>query len=92
MKGGLKNNTLNEKHVFFVPDCHKLEYSPSATRRSFQKRVNASQGLSPMTIHTQFKFQKRKGLGDELVASVDLKQTVITPQNFATVSNIVKKF
>ena len=57
--------------------------STAATKRSFQKSFNVSQGLPPMSVCILFnKLLSIRNLSEELLSNVGLKQIVFTPQNF----------
>ncbi|GBN93261.1 hypothetical protein AVEN_80066-1 [Araneus ventricosus] len=70
----------------------KLERSPTATRRSFQKRFNAPKGPDAKTIRKLFaKFERTGSVNDNRVGNVGLRQTVVTCENVAKVSGIVQQ-
>ncbi|GFY36400.1 DUF4817 domain-containing protein [Trichonephila clavipes] len=71
-----------EERVFLVLEYHRLQESPTATRRSFQTRFNVLKGPDAKTIRTLFaKFQRTGSVTDDLVGNVGRKQTAVTPQN-----------
>ncbi|GFV10512.1 uncharacterized protein TNCV_4409931 [Trichonephila clavipes] len=81
-----------EERVFLVLEYHRLQESPTATRRSFQARFNVPKGPDAKTIRTLFaKFQRTGCVTDDLVGNVGRKQTAVTPQNVATVSGIIQQ-
>ncbi|GBN93228.1 hypothetical protein AVEN_265257-1 [Araneus ventricosus] len=79
-----------EQRVFLVLEYHRLERSPTATRRSFQKRFNVPKGADATTIRKLFaKFELTGSVDDNRVGNVGPRQTVATPENVAQVSGIV---
>ncbi|GBN32329.1 hypothetical protein AVEN_206084-1 [Araneus ventricosus] len=81
-----------EQRVFLVLDYHRLECSPTATRRSFQKRLNVPKGPDGKTFRKLFaKFERTGTVDDNRVRNVGLRQTVVTPENVAKVSGIVQQ-
>ncbi|GFW45079.1 uncharacterized protein TNCV_4513931 [Trichonephila clavipes] len=81
-----------EERVFLVLEYHRLQESPTATRRSFQARFNVPKEPDAKTIRTRFaKFQRTGSVTDDLVGNVGRKQTAVTPQNVATVSGIIQQ-
>ncbi|GBM80833.1 hypothetical protein AVEN_219580-1 [Araneus ventricosus] len=81
-----------EQSVFLVLEYHRLEPSPTATRRSFQKRFNVPNGHDAKTIRKLFaKFERTGSVDDNRVGNVGPKQTVVTPENVAQVSGIVQQ-
>lgn len=81
-----------EQRVFLVLEYHRLNESPTATRRSFQARFNVPKGPDAKTIRTLFgKFQRTGSVTDDLVGNVGRKPTAVTPENVATVSGIIQR-
>ncbi|GBL88043.1 hypothetical protein AVEN_133702-1 [Araneus ventricosus] len=81
-----------EQRVFLVLEYHRLERSPMATRRSFQKRFNVPKGPDAKTIRKLFaKFERTDSVDDNRVGNVGPRQTVVTPENVAKVSGIVQQ-
>ncbi|GFX86700.1 uncharacterized protein TNCV_1408981 [Trichonephila clavipes] len=81
-----------EERVFLVLEYHRLQESPTATRRSFQARFSVPKGPEAKTIRSLFaKFQRTGSVTDDLVGNVGRKQTAVTPQNVATVSGIIQQ-
>ncbi|GFW12757.1 uncharacterized protein TNCV_3884671 [Trichonephila clavipes] len=81
-----------EERVFLVLEYHRLQESPTATRRSFQARFNVPKGSDGKTIRTLFaKFQRTGSVTYDLVGNVGRTQTAVTPQNVATVSGIIQQ-
>ncbi|GBO21570.1 hypothetical protein AVEN_148390-1 [Araneus ventricosus] len=79
-----------EQRVFLVLEYHRLERSPTTTRRCFQKRFNVSKGPDAKTIRKLLaKFERTGSVDDNRVGNVGPRQTVITPENVAKVSGIV---
>ncbi|GBL99132.1 hypothetical protein AVEN_64127-1 [Araneus ventricosus] len=80
-----------EKRVFLILEYHKLERSPTATRRSFQKRFNVPKGPDAKTIRKLFaKFKRTGRVDDNRVGNAGPRETVVTPENVAKVSGIVQ--
>ncbi|GFU66101.1 uncharacterized protein TNCV_2857741 [Trichonephila clavipes] len=80
-------SNINEKKKY-----HRLQESPTATRRSFQARFNVPKGPDAKTICTLFaKFQRTGSVTDDLVRNVGRKQTAVMPQNVATVFGIIQQ-
>ncbi|GFY16843.1 uncharacterized protein TNCV_4338441 [Trichonephila clavipes] len=68
-----------EERIFLVLEYHRLQESPTATRRSFQARFNVPKGPDAKTIRTLFaKFQRTGCVTDDLVGNVGRKQTAVT--------------
>ncbi|GBL89446.1 hypothetical protein AVEN_87796-1 [Araneus ventricosus] len=81
-----------EQRVFLVLEYHRLERSPTATRRSFRKRFYVPKGLDAPTIRKLFaKFERTGSVDDNRVGNVGSRQTVDTPENVAKVSGIVQQ-
>ncbi|GBM86135.1 hypothetical protein AVEN_75409-1 [Araneus ventricosus] len=81
-----------KQHVFLVLEYHRLEHSPTATRRGFQKRFNVPKGPDAKTIRKIFsKFERAGSMDDNRVGNVGPRQTVVTPENVAKVSGIVQQ-
>ncbi|GBL97589.1 hypothetical protein AVEN_49108-1 [Araneus ventricosus] len=60
-----------EQRVFLVLEYHRLERSPTATRRSFQKRFNVPKGPDANTIRKLFaKFERAGSVNDNRVENV----------------------
>ncbi|GBM15750.1 Adipocyte plasma membrane-associated protein [Araneus ventricosus] len=79
-----------EQCVFMVLEYHRLECSPTATRRSFQRRFNVPKGPDAKSICKVFaKFERTGSVDDNRVGNVCPRQTVVTPENFSKVSGIV---
>ncbi|GBM51646.1 hypothetical protein AVEN_43276-1 [Araneus ventricosus] len=78
--------------IFQVLEYHRLERSPTTTRRSFQNRFNAPKGADAETIRKLFaKFAWIGRVDDNRVGNVGLRQTVVTPENVVRVSRIVQQ-
>ncbi|GBN86028.1 hypothetical protein AVEN_208269-1 [Araneus ventricosus] len=70
----------------------RLELSPTATRRSFQKRFNVPKGPDGKTIRKLFaKFERAGSVDDNRVGNVGHRQNLVTPENVAKVSGIVQQ-
>ncbi|GBM56267.1 hypothetical protein AVEN_151945-1 [Araneus ventricosus] len=81
-----------EQRVFLVLEYHRLERSPTATRRSFQKRFNVPKGPDAKTIRKIFsKFERTGSVDDNRVGNVGLRQAVVAPENIVKVSGIVQQ-
>ncbi|GBO38360.1 hypothetical protein AVEN_134840-1 [Araneus ventricosus] len=81
-----------EQRVFLVLKYHRLECSPTATRRSFEKRFNFPKGHDAKPIRKLFAEFEWTGSGDDnRVGNVGPRQTVVTPENVAKVSGIVQQ-
>ncbi|GBO39480.1 hypothetical protein AVEN_132731-1, partial [Araneus ventricosus] len=75
-----------------VDSSDKLEHSPTATRRSFQKRFNVPKGPDAKNIRNLFaKFERTSSVNDNRVGNVGPRQTVVTSGNVAEVSGIVQQ-
>ncbi|GBM11000.1 hypothetical protein AVEN_1335-1 [Araneus ventricosus] len=78
---------------FRVSDIFRSERSPTATRRSFQKRVNVPKGPDAKTIRKLFaKFERTGSVDDNRVGNVGLRQTVVAPENVAKVPRKVYSY
>ena len=81
-----------EECVFLVLEFHRLQHSPTATRRSFQNRFNVPVGPDAKTIRMLFaKFQRTGSVDDDRKGNVGPRQTIVTPENVAKVSRTVQK-
>lgn len=81
-----------EERVFLVLEFHRLQHSPTATRRSFQNRFNVPVGPDAKTIRMLFaKFERTGSVDDDRKGNVGPRQTVVTPENAAKVSGIVQQ-
>ncbi|GBM12634.1 hypothetical protein AVEN_46128-1 [Araneus ventricosus] len=82
-----------EQRVFLVLEYHRLERSPTATRRSFQKRCNVvPKGPDAKTIRKLFaKLERTGSLDDNRMGNVGFRQTVVTSENVAKVSGIFQQ-
>ncbi|GBM00765.1 hypothetical protein AVEN_150926-1 [Araneus ventricosus] len=81
-----------EQRVFLVLEYHRLERSPMATRRSFQKRFNVPKGPDAKTIRKLFaKFERTGSVDDNRVGNVGPRQIAVTPENIAKVSGMVQQ-
>ncbi|GBN75477.1 hypothetical protein AVEN_190956-1 [Araneus ventricosus] len=79
-----------EQRVFLVLEYHRLERSPTATRRSFQKRFQKDPMQKPFA-RLFAKFERTSSVDDNRVGNVGARQTVVTPENVAKVSGIVQQ-
>ncbi|GBO07747.1 hypothetical protein AVEN_198583-1 [Araneus ventricosus] len=71
---------------------HRLERSPTATRRSFQKRFSVPKGPDAKTIRKLFsQFERTSSVADNRVGNAGPRLTVVTSENFAEVSGIVQQ-
>ncbi|GBM35788.1 hypothetical protein AVEN_108978-1 [Araneus ventricosus] len=85
-------NNCGKLRVFLVLEYHRLERSPTATRRSFQKRFNVPKGPDAKSICKLFaRFERTGSVDDNRVENVGSRQTVVTPENVAKVSGIVQQ-
>ncbi|GBM34998.1 hypothetical protein AVEN_240360-1 [Araneus ventricosus] len=81
-----------EQRVFLELEYHRLERSPTATRRSFQKRFNVPKGPDAKPIRKLFaKFERTGSVDDNRVGNVGPRQTVVTSENVVKVSEIVQQ-
>ncbi|GBM33404.1 hypothetical protein AVEN_187204-1 [Araneus ventricosus] len=81
-----------EQRVFLVLEYHRLERSPTVTRRSFQKPFNVPKGLDAKTISKLFaKFERTGSVDDNRVENVGPRQIEVTPENVEKVSGIVQQ-
>lgn len=81
-----------EERVFIVLEYHRLNYSPTATRRSFQKRFQVAKGPDGKTIRELFKkFQQTGSVADALVGNVGRTHSVVTPENATRLSAIIER-
>ncbi|GBO24761.1 hypothetical protein AVEN_74437-1 [Araneus ventricosus] len=75
-----------------VLEYYRLERSPTATRRSFQKRFNVPKGPDGKTIRKLFaKFERAGSVDDNRVGNVGHRQNLVTSENVAKVSGIVQQ-
>ncbi|GBN12472.1 hypothetical protein AVEN_118301-1 [Araneus ventricosus] len=80
-----------EERVFLVLEYHRLEHSPTATRRSFQKLTIVLKVPDAKIIRKlSAKFERTYSVDDNQVGNVGPRQSVVTPENVAKVSGIVQ--
>ncbi|GBN16286.1 hypothetical protein AVEN_66613-1 [Araneus ventricosus] len=81
-----------EQRVFLVLEYHRIEHSPTATRRSFQKQFNVPKGPDAKNIFKPFaKFERTGSVDYNRVGNVGPRQTVVTSENVAKVYGIVQQ-
>lgn len=81
-----------EERVFLVLEYHRLNHSPTATRRSFQKRFQVAKGPDGKTIRELFKkFQQTGNVADAYVGNVGPTHSVVTPENATTLAAVIER-
>ena len=81
-----------DQHVFLVLELHRLERSPTATRRSFQNRFSVPVGSDAKSIRMLFaKFERTGSVADDRKRNVRPRQTVVTLEYTAKFSGIVQQ-
>ncbi|GBO06083.1 hypothetical protein AVEN_66860-1 [Araneus ventricosus] len=81
-----------EQRVFLLLEYHRLERSPTATRRSFQKRFRVPKGPDAKTIRRLFsQFERTSSVDDNRMGNAGPRLTVVTCENVAEVSVIVQQ-
>ncbi|GBN76795.1 hypothetical protein AVEN_45065-1 [Araneus ventricosus] len=81
-----------EQCVFLVLEYHRLERSPTLTRRSFQKRFSVRKGPDAKTIRKLFsQFERRSSVDDNRMGNAGPRLTAVTSENVVEVSGIVQQ-
>ena len=80
-----------EESVFIVLDYHRLNPSPTSTRRSFQMRFKVRKGPDEKTIRDLFqKFQQNANVADALVGNLGPTHSILTPENATLLAAVVQ--